>query len=150
MTGPISLDWELGVQCTYRWIHCLRLENWKSVKSPSPKPNLSWLRIRCALYNVHTEGSIVSVWNIENSSSLRLPNPICLYFPPRHRRPITRLPLLWIENYQFTFIIDVTQICQDDIPIIFPAKISTYNEGSCDRFCLQYSNHNVPSPGCDG
>ena len=74
---------------------------------------------------VHTERSIVSVWKIENSSSLRLPNPICLYFPPRHRRPITRLPLLWIENYQFTFIIDVTQICQDDIPIIFPAKISS-------------------------
>ena len=39
MTGSISLDWELGV---------------------------------------HTDGSIVSVWKIENPSSLRHRNPICL------------------------------------------------------------------------
>ena len=39
-----------------------------------------------------------SVWKIENQSRIRLPNPIRLYFPPRHRQPIICQPLLWIDK----------------------------------------------------
>ena len=52
---------------------------------------LSWLEIRY-------EDPSCSVWKIENQSRIRLPNPIRLYFPPRHRQPIICQPLLWIEK----------------------------------------------------